>query len=105
MFNHPKLQRLSFIVELCRGLAEIGKWDTYYLIDRLIRLVLTFPMSTTTPERAFSAMKIIKTRLHTKMENKFLANNLLVYIEREISESFNSNLILDDFVFLKSSIM
>ena len=29
-------------------------------------------------------------------------DNLLVYIEREISESFNSDLILDDFVYLKS---
>jgi hypothetical protein len=47
-------------------------------------------------------MKIVKTRLRNKMEDEFLANNLLVYIEREISESFNSDLILDDFVFLKS---
>jgi hypothetical protein len=29
-------------------------------------------------------------------------DNLLIYIEREISESFNSNLIFDDFVSLKS---
>jgi hypothetical protein len=102
MLNHPKLQRLSSIAELCRGLAETEKSDTYYLIDRLIRLVLTLPMSTATTEQAFSAMKIVKTRLRNKMEDKFLADNLLVYIEREISESFNSDLILVDFVSLKS---
>jgi hypothetical protein len=86
-------------------LAETEKSDTYYLIDRLIHLVLTLSMSTTTSERALSVMKIVKIRLHNKMEDGFLADNLLVYIEREIFESFNSDLILDDVVSLKSSIM
>jgi hypothetical protein len=102
MLNHPKLQRLSSTAELCQELTKIGKSYMYYLIDRLIHLVLTLPMSTTTTERVFSAMKIVKIRLRNKMEDKFLADNLLVYIENEIYESFNSNLILDDFVSLKS---
>jgi hypothetical protein len=82
-------------------LIEVGKSDTYYLIDRLIRLVLTLPVSTATTERAFSAMKIVKTRLRNKMEDEFLGDNLLIYIEREIAKSFNSDLILDDFVSLR----
>jgi hypothetical protein len=102
MLNHPKLQRLSSIAELCRGLAETGKSDTYYLIDRLIRFVLILPVSIATTERAFLTMKIVKTRLRNKMDDEFFTDNLLFYIEREISESFSSDLILDDFVFLKS---
>jgi hypothetical protein len=101
MLNHPKLQKLSSIAELCRGLIEAGKSDTYYLIDRLIRLVLTLPVSTATTERVFSAMKIVKTRLHNKMEDEFLGDNLLIYIERKIAKSFDSELILDDFVSLR----
>jgi hypothetical protein len=101
MLNHPKLQKLSSIAELCRGLIQAEKSDTYYLIDRLIRLVLTLPVSTATTERAFSAMKIVKTRLRNKMEDEFLGDNLLIYIEREIAKSFDSELILDDFVSLK----
>jgi hypothetical protein len=102
MLNHTKLQRLSSIAELCRGLAKTRKSDTYYLIDILIRFVLTLPVSTATTERAFVAMKIVKIRLRNKMDDEFFTDNLLVYIEREISESFSSNLILDDFVSLKS---
>jgi hypothetical protein len=34
------------------------------------------------------------------MKDGFLANNL-VYIEREIAQNFNSDSMLDDFVFLK----
>ena len=34
----------------------------YNVIDRLIRLILTFSVSTATTERTFSAMNIVKTR-------------------------------------------
>jgi hypothetical protein len=101
MLNNSKLKNLSSIVELCRGLIETKKLKRYHLIDRLIRLVLTLPMSTTTTEQAFSTMKVIKTRLYNKMDDEFLANTLVVYIESEISDNFNSDLILDDFVSLR----
>jgi hypothetical protein len=101
MLNHQKLQKLSSIAELCQGLIKARKSDTYYLIDRLICLILTLPVSTATTERAFSAMKIVKTRLRNKIEDEFLGDNLLVYIEREIAKNFDSELILDDFVSLR----
>jgi len=83
-------------------LIETEKSERYHLINRLIRLVLTLPVFTATTERAFSAMKVFKTRLRNKMDDEFLANSLAVYIEREIYESFNSDLILDDFVSLRT---
>jgi len=33
-------------------------------------------------------MKIIKTRLRNKMEDEFLADNMIIYIEKEIAEKF-----------------
>jgi hypothetical protein len=101
MLNDSKLKNLSSIAELCQWLIEIEKSERYHLIDRLVRLVLTLSVSTATTERAFSAMKVIKTRLRNKMDDEFLANSLVVYIEGKISESFNSDLILDDFVSLR----
>jgi len=88
MPNHPKLKNMSSIAELCQGLVETEKSTIYSLVDRLIRLLLTLPVSTTTTERAFSAMKIVKTRLRNRMEDDFLANYLIVYIEKEIAERF-----------------
>ncbi|XP_040994228.1 uncharacterized protein LOC121240754 [Juglans microcarpa x Juglans regia] len=101
VLTNPKFQNLSSITDLCRRLVETEKSKAYYLIDRLIRLVLTLPVSTATNEQAFSAMKIVKTRLRNKIENEFLANNLVVYIEREIVKNFDLDSILDDFVSLK----
>jgi len=99
--NDLKLYNLSSVVELCQGLAKTRKSKTYYLIDRLIRFVLTLPVSSATTKRAFSAIKILKTRLCNKIDDRFLANSLVVYIEKEIAESFNLYSILDDFVSLK----
>ncbi|GLT98499.1 hypothetical protein SLE2022_160010 [Rubroshorea leprosula] len=75
--------------------------EVYPLIDRLIRLVLTLPMSITTTERGFSAMKIIKTRLRNKMEDDLLKDYMIVYIEKEIAKKFTTDLIVDDFYFMK----
>ncbi|KAG6698515.1 hypothetical protein I3842_08G023800 [Carya illinoinensis] len=101
VLSNPKFQDLRSIADLCRKLVETEKSKIYYLIYRLIRLILTLPVSTATSERAFSAMKIVKTRLRNKIEDEFLANNLVVYIEREIVKNFDLDSILDDFVCLK----
>jgi hypothetical protein len=62
---------------------------------------LTLPVSTTTTERAFSAMKIVKTRLRNRMEEDFLANYLIVYIKKKIVERFIIDMIIDDFYCMK----
>jgi hypothetical protein len=64
-------------------------------------LILTLLVSTATTERAFSAMKIIKIRLRNQIEDDFLANYLIVYIEKEIAERFTIDMIIDDFYSMK----
>ncbi|KAF5444869.1 hypothetical protein F2P56_033965 [Juglans regia] len=98
---HLDFQDMSTLSELCRELAISEKSKIYYLIDRLIRLVLTLPFSTATTEGAFSAMKLIKIRLRTRMEDEFLADHLLVYIEEEIAKNFTSEMIMNEFYSMK----
>ena len=68
---------------------ESGRHVVFNLIERLLRLLITLPVSTASAERAFSSMKIIKTRLRNTMEDDFLANNLLVNIEGELLEKYS----------------
>ena len=63
--------------------------------------MLTLPVSTATTERAFSAMKHVKTRLRNRMEDEFLADNLVVYIEKEIAKNFTVEMIMDEFYSMK----
>ena len=102
VIKHPDFQNMSTIFELCRGLKISGKSKIYCLIDRLIRLVLTLPVSTATTKRVFSAMKLLKTRFRNRMEDEFLANNMIVYIEKEIAGNFTIEMIMDEFYFIKN---
>ena len=76
--------------------------NIYFLIDRLIRLVLTLPISIATTERAFLAMKLLKTRFRNRMEDEFLADNMIVYIEKEIAGNFTIEMIMDEFYSMKN---
>ena len=67
----------------------------------MVRLVLTLPISTATTEQAFSVMKVVKTNLCNKIENDFLMDSLMLYIEKDIALTFNLDSIIDDFEDLK----
>jgi hypothetical protein len=46
-------------------------------------------------------MKHVKTRLRNRMEDEFLADNLVVYIEKEIAKNFTVEMIMDEFYSMK----
>ena len=52
--KHSDFQNIGTISELCRGLEIPGKSKFYHLIDRLICLVLTLPVSTAITMSFFS---------------------------------------------------
>ncbi|GKF08108.1 zinc finger MYM-type protein 1-like protein, partial [Tanacetum coccineum] len=92
-----ELKNVSSLSALCRGLKKTKKSEMYPLIDRLIRLILTLPVSMTTSERAFSKMKLVKTRLRSTMSDDFLKSSMILSIEREIVGTLGSEKIIDDF--------
>ncbi|KDO65534.1 hypothetical protein CISIN_1g041731mg, partial [Citrus sinensis] len=91
----------SFKIEDICSLAKRFYPEDFTKIE-LIRLVLTLHVSTATTERAFSAMKLIKTTHRNKMENEFLSDCIVIYIEREIADNIDSDAIVDEFSFLKN---
>ena len=97
VIHHESFQNISTISKLCRALAETNKSQHYHLIDRLIRLILTLHVSTATTERAFSAMKHVKIMLRNKIKEEFLADSMMIYIERELVEDIDSDSIIDKF--------
>ena len=47
-------------------------------------------------------MKLLKKRLRNRMEDEFLADNMIVYIEKEIAENFIIEMIMDEFYSMKN---
>ncbi|XP_022682320.1 zinc finger MYM-type protein 1-like isoform X2 [Setaria italica] len=89
--NSPELKELSTLADLTSGLFKTGKYSSYPMVDRLLRLVLTLPVSTATTERCFSAMKLAKTRLRCTMGDGFLRDCLVIYIEKELAASISTD--------------
>ena len=85
-----------------QGIKISGKSKIYFLIDRLIHLVLTLPVSTATTKRAFSTMKLLKTRLRNRMEDELLVDNMIVYTEKEIAGNLTVEMIMDEFYSMKN---
>ena len=64
--------------------------------------MLTLPVSTATTKQALSTMKLLKTRLRNRMEDKLLADNMIVYIKKEIAGNFTVEMIIDEFYSMKN---
>lgn len=99
--NSEDLKNIETIADLCQRLVASKRARTFNLIDRLLRLLLTLPVSTASAERAFSTLKITKTRLRNTMEDKFLSNSLLVHIEGELVGHYSYDDIVSEFKDLK----
>jgi hypothetical protein len=99
--QHASFQRLSSISELCQWLVKIEKSTIYQLVFRVVVLLLTLLVSTATIERVFSIMNIVKTKFRNKIEDEFLTDSLMLYIEREIAATFSIHSIIDDFQDMK----
>ncbi|GJR57130.1 zinc finger MYM-type protein 1-like protein [Tanacetum coccineum] len=95
--SDPELKNVSSLSALCRGLQKTKKSKIYPLIDRLIRLILTLPISMATSERAFSKIKLVKTTLRSTMSDDFLKSSMIFSIEREIVGTLCNEKIIDDF--------
>ncbi|XP_052310914.1 uncharacterized protein LOC112327991 [Populus trichocarpa] len=93
----PKDNFKSFKVDAIYKLAEKFYPEDFNEQEMLIRLVLTLPVSTATTERTFLAMKHVKTVLRNKIEEEFLADSMMIYIERELVEDIDSDSIIDEF--------
>ena len=67
-----------------------------------MKLVLILPVATAMVERSFSAIKYIKNKLRNRMEDQWMNNCLVVYIERDIVCSINNETIMQRFQNMKT---
>ena len=85
------------LVSLAKKMKETMKYRVFPMVYRLVELTLLLPVATTSVERVFSAMKFVKTDLRNRMRGEWLNDSLVVYIENEIFDSIDNELILNRF--------
>ncbi|XP_025806923.1 uncharacterized protein LOC112885543 [Panicum hallii] len=89
----------------CSSLAvkmvETERHIIFPLVYRLIELALLLPVATTSVERVFSVMKIIKTERRNKMDDDWLNDLMICYNEKEIFKGIDDEAIMKRFQALK----
>lgn len=66
-----------------------------------MKLALLLPVSTSTVEGVFSAMKIIKTNLRNRISYGFLNNTIITYFKDDIFETVSNDDIMYRFQNMK----
>nr|XP_016459271.1 PREDICTED: uncharacterized protein LOC107782848 [Nicotiana tabacum] len=93
---------LKGLGDLSKKLVETKKHETYPLVFRLVKFALLLPVATATVERAFSAMKLIKTDLRNRMDDELLSGCLVPYIEKELFSNISNEAIMNTFQNMKT---
>ena len=78
-------------------MVKVKKHIIFPKVYLLLKLALILPVATASVERAFSAMKLIKTDIRNKMGDKFLSDSLVSYIENDVLDSFDNDTIIARF--------
>ena len=82
---------------LAKKMKETMKYRVFPMVYRLVELTLLLPVATISVERVFFVMKAVKTDLRNRMRGEWLNDSLVVYIENEIFDSIDNELILNRF--------
>jgi hypothetical protein len=72
------------LASLSKTMVQLERHIVFSLVYRIIELALLLLVATTSVERVFSAMKIIKTELRNKITDSWLNDLMVCYIKREI---------------------
>ncbi|XP_070005387.1 uncharacterized protein [Nicotiana sylvestris] len=97
-----EVSNLRGLGNLSTKLVETKKHGTYPLIFQLVKFALLLPVATATVERAFSAIKLIKTDLRSRMDDEFLSSCLVPYIEKDVFSIIPNEAVMNTFQNMKT---
>ncbi|XP_075094987.1 uncharacterized protein LOC142173330 [Nicotiana tabacum] len=100
--DHDKrFSDLRGLGNLSTKLVETKKYETYPLIFQLVKFTILLPVATATVERVFSAMKLIKTDLRSRMDDEFLSSCLVPYMKKGVFSLIPNEAIMNTFQNMK----
>ena len=82
-------------------MVETKRNQVYSFVYLLLTLALILPVATASVERVFSAMNIVKNRLRNRMGDEWINDNLIVYIENDIFDKVDSEVIMQRYQTMK----
>ncbi|KAI0497384.1 hypothetical protein KFK09_020607 [Dendrobium nobile] len=102
MRSDDQFTSLKNVGSLAEKMIKSRKDIIYPVVFKLLELALVLPVATAGVERAFSAMNIIKNRLRNRIGDQWMNDLLLAYVEKEILDSIDNEVIIQLFQNMKS---
>jgi len=82
-----RFAQVATISELGKLMVDTNKNLSFPLVYRLIKLVLVLPIATTSVERCFSVVKIVKTDLRNRIGDGFMNDCVICFVEQEFLDA------------------
>ena len=102
MQSTEKFSTFRGIGQLVEKMVEMKNNISYPLIYLLVTLELILLVATTTVERVFSTMNIIKNRLRNQIGDQWMNDCLVTYIEKDIFKTIKCEEIMQQFQNMKN---
>ena len=83
------------ILDLCKLLIDCKMETAYSNIFTLLKIALTFSLTSVSPERSFSELRLLKTYLRSTMEQTRMSSLLVINVNRDIEIDLDK--VIDDF--------
>ena len=97
--SSTSIKRVTSVRTIINAMAESDIYKGMLPeIDKLLKLYLTFPVTTATVERSFSSLRRVKTYLRSTMTSCRLNNLFLLYIHQERTDAIDLYKIAKDFI-------
>lgn len=90
-----KEERAATFIELYHEIKD--DISCYGEVKKLMEIALSLPLTSCSAERAFSKLKLIKTRLRSTMGQERLQSLMLMSVESDILTNLNTNLLVREF--------
>ena len=95
----PSVKQVTTIRAICDAMNTESVYKSMLSeIHKLLRLYLTIPISSSTSERSFSALKRVLTYIRSTMSEQRLNNCMMLHIHKEITDSCDMHEIAKEFV-------
>ena len=94
MRSDSRFLELKGIGDLSEKLVDTMKHIVYPLVYLLLKLTLILLVATTSVERSFSAMNIIKNKLRNRIGDDWLNDYMVTYIEKDVLDSIDTEKII-----------
>ena len=95
----PQVKKVTSIQTICEAMNTSDVYRSMLpAVHQMLRLYLTFPVTSSTSERTFSALRRVLTYMRASMTEQRLINCMLLHVHKDMTDSLDLVAVAKEFV-------